>query len=382
MKKIMLLLCLLLMVYSVAADVATETIVPEQILAGNYFTFGLKITNTDTTSAQDITLELDGPHDFKVRDGEKTIQSLRAGESVTLQWSVKVNEDTPAGYYSFDVAIDENGDKSELSVPLLVRSLDTTLEITTVDVTPSSVEPGSEGEIRLDLSNHASYGLRDIHVLFNLENVPFAPRAGTEEILISQLEDEGSPSVNFDFTVLPTAIPGIYKIPVHMTYFDEFGKDYTKLNTVAVEVNAVPRLELFAEGNVQKGNTGDITLRIINQGLTPVQFLTVNLNHPAVVSAQALYIGDLQADDFQTEELSIFAEEDLLVIPVTLEFRDATNKNYIQERSLTVPVLTQEQVDKLGTSSSGIWLYIIIAVVLLVAGYKGWKYMRKKKNDA
>src|SRR3989344_7778878 len=109
MKKIMLLLCLLFVVYSVTADLATETIVPEQILAGNYFTFGLKITNTETTSIQDITVELDGPNDFKVRDSEKNIQLLRAGESVTLQWSVKVDESTSAGYYSFEVTIDENG---------------------------------------------------------------------------------------------------------------------------------------------------------------------------------------------------------------------------------------------------------------------------------
>lgn len=381
MKKLMLLFCVLILVASVHAELTAETTVPDQVLAGNYFTFAVKLTNTDTTSVHDISVELDAPNDFKIRDSEKNIHNLDAGESITLQWSVKADESISAGYYNFDVLTTIDGDDSELNVPILIRSLETSLEITRVDVNPSTVEPGNVGTISLDIANHADYQLRDIHVLFNLENVPFAPREGTEERIIPVLENQDSGQAQFEFTVLPTAVPGIYKIPVTITYFDEFGKQYTKLNTVAVEVNAAPRLELFVEGNAKQGKVSTVTLRIINRGLTPVQFLTVTLANPAVTSAQNVYIGDLQVDDFQTEELSILTQEGSLSIPVTIEFSDATNKNYVQQRTLTVPVLTPEQAKELNSNSSGIWIFIVMGIVVIFAAYNGWKYLRRKKKE-
>lgn len=274
-----------------------------------------------------------------------------------------------------DVDVDTDTSHLEIQIPFLVKSIESSLEITSVSTKP--VSPGNDVSVELNLQNHASFKLKDVRVIFDLNQVPFAPRDGTEERIVQSLNARDNAVISFGLTALPKAEVGIYKIPVKILYFDEFGQAYTKLNTVALEINALPRLEITSEGKIIIGQRGELTLKIVNSGLTLVKFLTISIDHPSIISAHSVYIGDLDVDDFQTSDLEVFAEESFNV-PLTIDFRDANNQQYHQQVELNVPVIDRTTAQKLGLQPKSKLPYIVGAGVLLAVIYLIRKRSKKQ----
>lgn len=379
MRKVLFILALILILPAiVSANLVAEPTVPSSILPGSYFPLTVKITNTDVSILNDLHLELNLPRYLSVDNDEREINSLNAGQSVVLQWSIKVKQDAPTGYDTLTIEINDNNTDSEVEVPFLIKSIESSLEITDIQTNPDKIAPGISATVTLTLENHASYKLKDVKVLLDLTQSDFAPKDGTEERIIEVMNSRSISTLDFELISLPKSEPGIYKIPVKISYFDEFGQKYDKLNTIALEISASPKLEIATEGQLIKGKPGKITLQFINQGLTPVKFLSINLNSKEVISSHRLYIGDLDVDDFQTEELTLLAN-DALSIPMTLEYRDANNKEYHEERYVPIQVLDQASAKKLGLESSSNWPYLLGLLAVVVVAYLVRKKVSKKK---
>mgnify|MGYP001619930326 CR=1 FL=1 len=65
--------------------------------------------------------------------------------------------------------------------------------------------------------------------------------------------------MSFQLTATPESEAGIYKIPLHMKYFDEFGIPYENQNVIAVKIGSVPHIEI----------SQDNSLLLLNQKGTP-----------------------------------------------------------------------------------------------------------------
>jgi len=376
--SVLILVLILLLPEIVSANIIAEPVLPSSILPGSYFPLTVKITNTDLSAINDLQVDLNLPRYLSADNDDREINSLNPGQSIVMQWSIKVNQDAPTGYDTLMIEIDYNDTDSELEVPFLIKSIESSLEITDLKTNPNKIIPGASSTLTLTLQNHASYKLKDVKVLLDLTQSDFAPKDGTEERIIEVMDGRSISTLDFELTSLPKSEPGIYKIPVKISYFDEFGQKYEKLNTIALEISAVPRLEIATEGQLIKGKPGKVTLQFINQGLTPVKFLSININSKKVISSHNIYIGDLDIDDFQTEELTLLAN-DAFIIPITLDYRDANNQQYHEERSIPIQVLDQASARKLGLESSSNWPYFLGLLAVVVVSYIIWKKIFKKQ---
>lgn len=383
MNKIFLILLILMAmaVPTVTAELLIDPTVPATVLPGSFFTLSIKVTNTDTVAHNDIDVNLDLPGSFDIEEETRSISSLAPSQSAVVQWSIEVDSGAISGYKVITAEVDSSSSsREEIDIPVLVKASESTLEILNVESNPRILEPGASGTITLALQNHASYSLHDIHVNLELSStIPIAPRDGTEERIVKNLSTRESSSVQFEVTILPNAEPGIYTVPVQLTYVDEFGQNYSRVNTITVEVNAIPQLEITTEGKVVQGRLGEITIKVVNKGLTPIQFLTIHLQHPAVISSPSMYIGDLEQDDFQTEQITILAQEPLQ-ISATVEFRDALNKAYKEQILLPVSVIDTATAKQLGLEKTSLWFYPIVIIVVLIIIYIVRKRLKKRKT--
>lgn len=247
-----------------------------------------------------------------------------------------------------------------------VRSDD--ISIISVSSSPREVAPGQNTELVLSLRNIGNKDIKDITVKLDLSNVPFAPVASSSEFLIKKLEDDEDRNVIFSLITLPNATPGIYKIPVEISY-----SNLTKKTLVSLTVQVKPELLISLDKSdlLYLGSSGTIIVKFVNRGLTDIKFLTATLetsNSYDILSPASVYIGNLDIDDTQTEEFDIFMKSSSGAFPIKIEYRDSNNNQYSETKIINANVYTREEAEDLGlikkNNSMLFWILIAVVVVL------------------
>src|SRR3989344_4116682 len=195
-----------------------------------------------------------------------------------------------------------------------------------------------------------------------------------------RIRDDDEETVRFDLVVLPDASPQIYKIPIKISY-----NDTIKTSLISLEVTAIAKLDLILEESelVKVNDKGTVTLKFVNSGLTQIKFLKVTLPDGLsyeILSPKSLYIGEVDIDDFETEEFLIISKIKNPQLVINLEYTDSNNNEFKETKSLDLNVYSLEEAKQLGlikTNFTGIW---IILVILIVVGIVLYRIFRRKKN--
>ena len=386
MKKIGILVIVLLLLVTLlvtavqGATVMTEANAPPAVIPGTFFPLTLKITNSNPTPIENLAVDLTFPGSFNVDREDRTIPMLAPGQSIVLNWNVHVRATAVTRYETIGVRLTSATINQDVDIPILIKSIESTLEVEKVET--SSLEPGQDGTITFHLRNHASYQLKDIRLALELSPtlpLPITPNEGTEESIVESLTAGEETVVSLSVKALPKSEAGRYVIPLRISYFDQFGQSYTKTNSLGLTISAVPELQITAEGKIIEDQSGELTLKIVNTGLTPIQSLAIQIQHPAIISSSSLYIGSLERDDFQTEQITILAHESF-PLALTVQFRDAENKPYTKIVTVPIEVVDRMTAERLGLKSSFPWIYLafpFVGVIFILVIRK----MMKKKNQ-
>ena len=205
---------------------------------------------------------------------------------------------------------------------------------------------------------------------------------------VSSIDPKDSVSVDFDLFVDPDAESKIYKVPLRLQYSDLLRKNYSKTLTVALVVGDEPDLSIYVDSSTiyTAGNTGEITVKIVNKGLTNIKFLNVNLDKASgyrLLSADNVYIGNIDSDDYETVDFKLSVEDTAsksLVLPLSIEYKDANNKNYKSKVNLELPLYTSSEARKLGLVQSSNSSIFIIVIIVAIVGFFGYRIWRKRKK--
>ncbi|PIN81821.1 hypothetical protein COV11_01175 [Candidatus Woesearchaeota archaeon CG10_big_fil_rev_8_21_14_0_10_30_7] len=362
-------------------DVKLISLEPTTVTAGTFFSVTFEATNTNTVKITDTVFELDVPSTFKIESEDKIeYTELNAGEKVKLTWLVKVTTDANAGFEKINLNVDEDGEDYTYTHPVQIKNFEPTLTIKNVQTTPSQVAPGSDVFVSLSLTNQASFELKNVQIKLDLTKSPFAPKNEVDEQTIKTII--GNTQLKFQLTALPDAEAGVYKIPVLLNYFDEFGNMYTNTNLIAVKIGSTPKLEISQESTILLLNQKqEATIKIVNNGLTKIKLLTVNLQsiNAELLSSNNIYLGDIDVDDFQTIDLDIYPKTQNTQLMLILNFKDANNNDFKETATLPLKVYTIEEATRLGLISKNNTLIYLIIIVVLIVGYVIYrKYARKK----
>ena len=265
-------------------------------------------------------------------------------------------------------------------VLLMIPLVSAQVAVQSFSASPEKVSPGNKVELLIILENVGDDDIRNVLVNLDLSQVPFAPLRSSSEKIIDKIKDGDEEAVRFDLVVLPDALPQIYKIPIKISY-----NETVKSSLISLEVSAQAKLDVILEESeiIKVNDKGAVTLKFINNGLTQIKFLKVTLqNSPfyEILSPKSLYVGEVDIDDFETEEFLIISKVKDSRLVVDIEYTDSNNNEFKETRYVDLSIYTLEEAKQLGlikTSSFGIWVILFVLVVINIILYR---IFRRKKN--
>lgn len=405
-KRFFLLFCIVLVfvAISVTADPLqlSATLVsqsPSPVEPGEIVTVKIQVENDGAATNQDVIVRLAPEHPLTLYRGslEKNLGKLPAavtgGDAREATFYLRVAEDAVEQNVPLNVYLDV-GEGSLAYIndefTIDVETRDAVLSITKVKFTPEQVPPGETATMEVTVKNFGDSLLRDLRFKLDLDDValPLAPYQSSSEQRLSLLEGNYQDTIAFTLIADPAATTGLYKVPLQISYTDERGNPQSVTELLAVKVGETPKLRVYVrKSTVQKaGEQGIVTIGLANAGTTDIKFLEMTVqpseSYDLVSPSNYFYIGDVDSDDTESEDIHLFIDSDAeeLSLPLEISYYDANNRQFTQQVTIPLALFSGGELKRYGlVESSNGWIFFVI---LLLAGGGFWWWRRRKKAKA
>ncbi len=365
---------------------------PDPAEPGEIVTVKFKIENSGSETTKDVIVKLHPRYPFELYGGQatKNIGKLQASQNgadaVIVEYKVKIANDAVEGETELVLELIQGDvgiiyDNSEFIID--IETSDATLEISSIKFEPSQVAPGESAKIHITVKNLADSLLKDLnfHLDFDGSALPLAPYQSSSERRLMNLKPGFQDTLTFQVIASPDAIPGLYKVPLNITYNNDRGTSFAINDVLAVTIGDAPKLRPYIKKStvLQTGSPGKITLGLANAGTTDLKFVEVELlesdSYQLVSTSSYLYIGDIDSDDTESEELDIYINKKakILTLPIKLKYVDANNKPFQQQMDLTLNLYSSSQLKKFGLIEGSNTIFYILILLLIIGGYVYYK---------
>lgn len=373
---------------------------PDPVEPGQTVKIKFKIENEGSQTVDDVIAKIDPQYPFEIYgdETEKNLGRVSASSTNTeVSFTLKVDEDAVEGETELDFELQFSDSSSVVyddgEFTIDIQTNDAVLDISTIEFNPEAISPGETSELSFIVKNQADSLLKDITFKLELndDDLPFAPYLSSSEKRIDQLNSDYQSSLSFEIICSPDAEVGLYKIPINITYYDENDNAYSSEDLLAISVSEEPTLKAYIKKTeiYNPNQQGKVTIQIANSGISNVQSLEMDLinssDYKLLSTTNYFYIGDLDADDTESEELNIYVANPAsgeVNIPIKLSYSDENNNDYEEYFYLDFELYSEEELKMYGLASNGNSSYIYIIIVLAIAsgGYY-WYRKRKKKSE-
>lgn len=400
--KIIFVACLMLLLcYTAAARVTVVTRAnelridlvrydPSPVQPGSVTELQFEVINLDDEPLTDLEIILVENYPFMIKTDTSTkFEALEPGEKAKFSYIVEVNPNVVEGTYRLSVQYESDKFGRVKSTPFNIDVLrggsimSTSVAVAMEDSALTVIEPGRSANVKFTVINSGNSAMQDVNVKLKLtgEDVPFAPLGMTTEKKIRLIEAGKEADVVFSLIALPDADAGVYKVPIDIKYYDEFGYLYNVTDLIGLVIGSEPKISLEIESTelTTSTKTGNLVLKIVNYGTTDIKFARVKLAESEdyeIISSSETYIGDIDSDDYETAEFRLKMLEKSADINVVLDYRDANNVDYSEEQSITINLYSPGE---LGIQQSKAWVWIVL-ILIAVGAYFGYKRYKKAKK--
>lgn len=371
---------------------------PDPVEPGQILTVKFKIENTGEEATIDTIVKLLPKFPFSLYgdQAEKNLGKLRAGQTgadaAIVEYKLKVEETAVEGDAEIELMVRSTQDAwvsyTDNELLIAIQTHDAVLDIAKITQEPETISPGGTAKVNFLIKNLADSLLKDIQfrLEFSSSTLPLAPYQSSSERRIAQLQSNFQQSLSFQLIADPAASSGLYKIPLNITYNDEKGKHYMVKDILAVLIGEKPYLKTSIKKTsvLQANQPGKLTLEIANAGPTDVKFVELTLlpspDYQLVSPSLYFYLGDIDSDDTESEEIDVFVNKKVktLAVPIQLKYADANNQPYQQNLELNLALYSSSQLKKFGIiEKDKLWLYGLV-LLLLGLGYFFYRHSRKK----
>jgi hypothetical protein len=264
---------------------------------------------------------------------------------------------------------------------IAILSLNIVSAVIINSVDTSTLSPGEEGTIRIEVENILSDTATDISLRLEFKDTSFIP-IGTSEQSVDELEEDDEESFVFRIKSSSDIKAGDYDLPYVLTY-DIDGQTKTRSGEIGIRVIANPELVYTIEtATPVLDQQGKLTLRIVNKGFYDARFVSVKFIPEGftLLSESQVYIGTVSSDDFETANFDVLFDEQNPDFTAIVEYIDFNNKKVVKTVNLPVTVYTRERATQLGIiKPNTFYIYILLAVALVVI-WLVWRIIRKRRR--
>jgi len=391
---------------------------PFPVSPGEYMDLWLKIGNEGDGDITDLTFEIVPEFPFSIDTNEQAGRDyglVLANSLVLAHYKVRVSEAAVEGdtYLKYRYRyVNSDMEWEEGLVKIRIQAREAVLDIQSVLSEPEMIAPGREAYVTIRIKNLASSVIRD--VLFKLDlsmstiaknpsslvptavlvdsyynAIPLVPINSSTEKRIGYIKPGEEKEITYRLRAFADAESKTYKVPIRVTYQDEVGGNFTKDDVIGLMIGAVPDLDVFvSEDTVYSAKSnGDITVKLVNKGITDIKFLNVILKPSEkydFISANMVYVGDLDSDDYETADFKLYVNKldkgDKLNLPLHIEYQDSNGVDYAKDLSIELNAYSMKHRGLNGGSKAGLVVFIIILMAAGWYGYKRWEKGKKKKK--
>ena len=257
------------------------------------------------------------------------------------------------------------------------------LRIDIANQDPNPVRAGEVVEVTLKIEN--TMDLTDHNTTLEIvPEFPFSLYASSPIIDIGRIDSREITYKDFKLKVANEAADGKSKLTIKHRYKDD--KEDSSEYEFFINVEK-KRLEIkpyiVASDIITSSNSGKFTIEIANVGRQNIQSLELelldSLDYKLLSTSNYIYIGDLEADDTESEDFSIYVNENLNNVNIPIKLRYEVNDEIFEKDfNLVLNLLTKDEAKKVGLIKESYTTYIIILIIVLVALFFLYKKFRKK----
>ncbi len=275
-----------------------------------------------------------------------------------------------------------------LTVVLIQFSIVSALTIDSVTITPEEIEPGDLVNIKLIIENNLKNDAENVKVVLDLDSdvLPFAPYQSSNEVLIEDIDEGDEEGARFKLIVFSDAKTGTYKIPVTITYFLAGNETETK-GLISLIVAAEPKLIVSEENSLLiRGEKNELIISIVNSGLGGAKLLTLKINEPAgirIFGSKSIYVGNIASDDFERIEFDVLVREgtsSLISFSIEMVYLDSGNNEKKETKNISIRTYSREEAVELGLVEKSNFSRVIISILILVALFLVYRYLKKRRK--
>lgn len=269
-----------------------------------------------------------------------------------------------------------------------ILSLSSALTINSVSTSPDTIAPGETTDITISIKNNADDEVTDVSIALDLTNLPFAPSESGSEFSFDTIDSGKSKQAQFTLAAFNDAKARTYKIPVTLSSRDINNLVTTRSSVIGIMINSQPLMDVNIEdGLFLKGQNNQITVKVINKGLADVKFLEINAgtsSYYTLLSPSNVYVGDVDSNDFQTTEFKILFKENApssLTIPISLVYKDITNKEYVENKNVNLKVYTNQEAINLGLVKKSYASYYVLGIIFFILIFILYRILRRRTEE-
>jgi hypothetical protein len=384
---------------------------PYPATPGSYVTLRFKLENAGIKNINNLYIKIIPRYPFSIADDEVkyvgNIAGMQMDEYGTIvQYRLKVDKDAYPGY--FDVDLEYTADNytwiKVSGFSIKVESTDVRVGITSVSTEPQLLKPGEEGILRINITNFGDTLIKDITLKLDLTlsslsqtqlsilssagfQIPFSPIDTSTEQKIKNIMPSETKQFVFKIMTSSSASSNIYKLPVIITYYDVDNTKYENNDVISLMVGGKPELRASIEKSeiLFQNQKGKVTIKVINSGKIDAKFTQVFLEQGknfVILSNNYDYIGDIDSDDYETVEFTIFVEntKGYLELPVKMKFEDSLGNKYENTEILNLRLYTPQEARKYKLVKTSSAFGFLIFLIIVVAGYFVYKKRKRRQK--
>jgi hypothetical protein len=392
MKRTALALTLLILFSGLATaqntdesiEVQKMTAEPSPLKIGQYADIRFKVTNEMNQDFEDVNVTFEEEYPFSVDpDNRKSwgIASFEEGDSYEFRMQVRVDANAVQGEEELKIRVKTEDGTTNARLPVELKADDDGLVISDVEF-PDDVGSGTAREMNVTLDNTANAYFRNIELGLNPGQQTPVVVSGTSSQRVSSIAPDQQRTLSYTLNVDESAENGVYSIPISLSYENEAGATLTRSASTGIVVGGSPQIEVGVndDGELDAGTTGAVNFRFVNRGEGTAKFVKVEVQDSSnytIRSGESVYLGDMQSDDYQTAETTVYTESGTgsITLPVEVTYQENGQEKTFTE-NVNVNVLTAEERQMYNTGSGSPVVPIVVVLVLVAAGVYYW---RKRK---
>lgn len=405
----------------------------------NVMNFDVNMRNASTFTAYDVVASLEMSEDdtkypFEINDVnyDRRFEKVEPGETVALNYSMAIREDTYSGYYPIKTIIKyrdnstHTGEYLQIERTFYVRIHNKEEEddlgefnendrtqariiVDSFETIPAEIVAGDEFELVLRMKN-ASSNIPASNILFSLESekadesAVFTTETGSSSYTVNSL---GAGEVT-ELRIRMKSRPGVdqrsYSLTINETYDSPEFKNATNKVVIDIPVKQIPRLsigtiEVMPE-NITVGGETNVMFPVNNTGKVTLYNVTASFAGDSIVPSES-YVGNIEPGQTGNVDAMVrgaAATMDDGKIQITVSYEDENGEVSSVEKEMTLFVSEEMPVDY-GEIDAGNTTDVeaeqgffarhktgVILAAVLAAGGAGLivyrKYKRKKMQQA